>query len=576
MASVFGKAGRAETATDPAPLSMFETTIILKPKSEWRPGLTWDDLIADLDERLRYPGMPNLWWQPIQTRTEMLSTGIRAPVGIQLYGDDLEVLEKTALEVEQVVKQVEGTRSASAERATGGFYLDVDVDRAAAARWGLTVADVHEAVGTAVGGKVVAETVQGRERYGIRVRYAHELRDTPEALAEVRVDTPLGTPVSLSDVAKLEFRSGPPMLRSEAGKLAVAVFIDTSRPVPEWVDDARPLVEREIQLPKGVRLEWTGQFKAYERAQQRLMLAVPATLLLVCLLLYFATRSWIETGIVLLAVPFSLIGAVWLLWALDFNLSVAVWVGLIALMGLDAETGVIMLLYLTMSHRRAKEEGKLRDFGELTEAIVDGAAKRIRPKLMTVLTTVIGLLPIIWSTGAGADVAKRIAAPMVGGVGTSFLLELLVYPAIFAVWKGRDCRRAQPRTSRRCRRALPRTPWRAEAGASAAPVAQRAAGVAQRDLLRSPPCACSSPVSWPSPWPAAVNGPAPHFPTGALTPEAGERCSTSAECPIGHACLGCSAEDARCLPGCQEDDDCPSGTCAQVACITCPCPSECE
>jgi Cu(I)/Ag(I) efflux system membrane protein CusA/SilA len=437
VVSVFGKAGRAETPTDPAPLSMFETTVVLKPKSEWRPGLTWEDLIAEMDEKLQYPGMPNVWWMPIQTRTEMLATGIRSPLGILVFGNDLETIEKVAVDIEKVVATVPGTRSAFADRSTGGFYVDVTIRRAEAARLGLSAAEINEVVMSAIGGVNVSQTIEGRERYPINVRYAREFRDTPELLASVLVAAPGGAQVPLGQVADIEFVHGPPMIRSEDGKLVAYVFVDTDRPIADYVEDARRVVAEQVKLPPGVRLSWSGQFRYFERAREKLEVVVPITLLVVFVLLYLNTRSLIETGIVFLAVPFSLIGAVWLLYLLDYNMSVAVWVGLIALAGVDAETGVVMLLYLRLSHQRARAEGRLRTFADLREVIVEGAAQRIRPKLMTVMTDMIGMLPILWSTGTGSDVMKRIAAPMVGGLVTSFLLELTVYPALFALWKGR-------------------------------------------------------------------------------------------------------------------------------------------
>ena len=444
VASVFGKAGRAETPTDPAPLSMFETTVVLKPKSAWRKGLTWEALIAELDEKLRYPGMPNVWWMPIQTRTEMLATGIRSPLGIQVFGNDLDTIERAAIAIERAVATVPGTRSAFADRATGGFYVDFAVKRREAGRLGVKVSEVNDAVTGAIGGMTVSHTVEGRERYPINVRYARELRDSPRLLDEVLVATPTGAQVPLGQVADVSFVQGAPMVRSEDGKLVSFVFVDTDRPIADYVADARKAVAERVELPPGVRIAWSGQFKYFERAKEKLKVVVPITLLLVFVLLYFNTRSLAKTGIVLLAVPFSLVGAVWLLYLLDYDMSVAVWVGLIALAGLDAETGVVMLLYLTISHDRAREEGRLRSFADLREAIVDGAARRIRPKLMTVMTTMIGLVPVLWSTGTGADVMKRIAAPMVGGLVTSFLLELTVYPAIFAMWKGRGLPAAHP------------------------------------------------------------------------------------------------------------------------------------
>ncbi|HVR27901.1 MAG TPA: CusA/CzcA family heavy metal efflux RND transporter [Thermoanaerobaculia bacterium] len=442
VVSVFGKMGRAETATDPAPIGMVETVVVLKPMEEWRQGLSWDDLLREMDGKLRYPGMPGIWWMPIQTRIEMLSTGIRAPLGIKVFGDDLETIERTAVEVERLVAEIPGTRSAFADRSTGGFYVDVVTDRARAARYGLRVADINDVVMSAVGGMAISETVEGRERYPIAVRYAVEYRDRPQALGEVLVATSAGVLVPLGQVADISFTTGPPMIRSEDGRLVGYVFVDPgNRPVADYVAEGRRAVAERLQLAAGVRLEWAGQFTYFERAKARLKVLVPVTLALVVLLLYLNTRSLVETGIVLLAVPFSLIGAVWLLWLLDYNLSVAVWVGLIALAGLDAETGVIMLLYLKIAWRERRDAGRLSTYADLREAIVDGAARRVRPKLMTVLTTMIALVPIMWSTGVGADVMKRIAAPMVGGLATSFLLELTIYPAIFALWKGREVRR---------------------------------------------------------------------------------------------------------------------------------------
>lgn len=442
VVSVFGKMGRAETATDPAPLGMVETVVVLKPKEAWRPGLTWDGLIAEMDRELQFPGMPNVWWMPIQTRTEMLSTGIRSPLGIKIYGDDIAAIERAAVEIEGVVKGIAGTRSAFADRATGGFYLDVEVDREAAGRHGLTSGEVQDLLATAVGGMDVGETVEGRERYPISIRYARDYREDPAALGRVLVPTMEGAQVPLRELATIGFATGPPMIRSEGGRLVGYVFVDPgSRAIAEYVAEARRAVSTRITLPAGVRLEWAGQFRYLERARARLKIVVPVTLFLIGLLLYLNLRSGVEVAIVLLAVPFSLVGAVWLLYALGYNLSVAVWVGLIALAGLDAETGVVMLLYLTLSHRRWQAAGKLNTSADLEEVIVEGAARRIRPKLMTVLTTFIGLLPILWSTGTGADVMKRIAAPMIGGLATSFLLELTVYPALFASWKGRRLRR---------------------------------------------------------------------------------------------------------------------------------------
>ena len=438
VTTVFGKIGRAKTATDPAPLSMVETVISLKPESEWRAGMTWDRLIAEMNSKVRMPGMPNIWWMPIQTRNEMLATGVRSAVGVKVYGPDLATIERIAIQIEGALQDVPGTRSAFAERITGGFFLDMDVDRAAAARYGLTVGDVQDVIETAIGGMLVSQTVEGRERYAINVRYARDFRDDPEALRRILVPTPSGAQVPLAQLARIEFRSGPPMIQEEDGQLFGLVSVDVAeRPLADFVADAKRAVAAKVTLPPTYRIDWSGQFQYYQRAQARLAFVVPLTLLIVFALLYFSTRSVAESALVMLAVPFSLVGAVWILWILGYHLSVAVWVGMIALAGLDAETGVVMLLYLKLSHQEHKARGLLRDREELTNAIVEGAAHRIRPKVMTVSAILFGLLPILLGEGSGADVMKRIAAPMMGGVITSFLLELIVYPAVFAWWKGR-------------------------------------------------------------------------------------------------------------------------------------------
>ena len=438
VARVFGKIGRADTSTDPAPLSMVETIITLKPRSEWRPGMTYARLVQQMDETLRYPGMPNTWWMPIQTRNEMLSTGVRAQLGIKVYGPDIATIDRASQQIERVLATVPGARSAFAERLGGGFYLDIVVDRDAIARHGLRVRDVSEVVESAIGGMTVAQTVEGRERYPISVRYAAEFREDLPALERILVRTPAGAQVPLVQLADVRFAMGPDMLRSEAGRVVGLVSVNVAdRPIVDFVADARRSVADQIELPPGVRLEWAGQFEAWERASGRLWVLVPITLSIVGLLLYFNTGSVVETAMVLLAVPFSLVGAVWLLWALDFHLSIAVWVGLIALAGLDAQTGVVMLLYLTLAYRTHVAQGRMRDAHDLEEAIVEGAARRIRPKAMTVIAMTAGLMPLLWSDGTGADVMKRVAAPMAGGLVSSFALELLVYPALFAIWKRR-------------------------------------------------------------------------------------------------------------------------------------------
>ncbi len=430
---VFGKAGRFSTPTDPAPLEMFETVVTLKPRSQWPKGEDWDGLVKKLDEAMQFTGMPNVWWMPIQTRTEMLATGVRSPLGIQVLGPDIQGIDEVARQIESALLKVPGTRSAFAERIGGGHYLDFDVDRDAAARYGLNVEDVEEAIESAIGGKSVTTTIEGRDRYPVTIRYARDFRSSPTDLTRVLVATPGGAQIPLGQLARLVSRDGPSMLRDEGGRLFSYVFADTARPIEDYVQDARKAVQANVKLPPGYRLEWAGQYRYLERAKARLAIVVPVTLAIIFLLLFVNSRSAIESTLVMLAVPFSLIGAFWLLAALGYNLSVAVWVGIIALAGLDAETGIVMLLYLDLAWKELKPQTR----EEAREAIFEGAVKRIRPKMMTVTTILAGLLPVLWSQGTGADVMKRIAAPMVGGVMTSALLELVVYPAIYMVWKGR-------------------------------------------------------------------------------------------------------------------------------------------
>jgi Cu(I)/Ag(I) efflux system membrane protein CusA/SilA len=444
--TVFGKIGRAKTATDPAPLNMVETVVTLKPESEWRKGMTWESLLTEMNTKVGLPGMPNIWWMPIQTRNEMLATGVRSAVGVKVFGADLATIERIGIEIERALRDVPGTRSAYADRVTGGHFLDFDIDREAASRYGLTVGDVQDVIEAAIGGIPVSQTVEGRERYPISVRYARDFRDDPDALNRVLVPTRTGVQVPLALVARIRFRSGPSMIQDEDGELLGLVSVDVSgRPLASYVADAKRAVAAKVTLPPGYRLDWAGQFQYYERAQARLAFVVPVTLLLVFGLLYFNLRSVTKAAIVMLAVPFSLIGAVWILAVLGYNLSVAVWVGMIALAGLDAETGVVMLLYLDLAYAARSARGALQNRADLGEAIVEGAAHRIRPKMMTVCAILFGLLPILWSHGTGADVMRRIAAPMVGGVLTSFVLELVVYPAIYAWWKGRSLPEPEPR-----------------------------------------------------------------------------------------------------------------------------------
>jgi Cu(I)/Ag(I) efflux system membrane protein CusA/SilA len=435
---VFGKIGRAQSATDPAPLSMVETVVTLEPESRWRPGMTWERLVEEMDAKLRYPGMPNIWWMPIQTRIEMLATGVRSKVAVKVFGPDLGEVERIGREIEGLLRDVPGTRSVYAERSGTAFYLDVDVDRESAARYGLKVEDVHSVVEAAVGGMPVTQTVEGRSRYAVTVRYPRGLRDDAEDIERILVPTRAGAQVPLVELATVRHTTGPSMIQEEDGQLVGLVSVDVAdRPIVQYVADARRTLASRLTLPAGYRLDWAGQFQYYERARQRLSLVVPITLLLVFFLLYLNLRSVTQSLIVMLAVPFSLVGAVWLVALLGYNLNVAIWVGMIALAGLDAETGAIMLLYLNLSYRDRLASGRLRDRDDLEEAIVEGAAHRIRPKLMTILAILMGLMPIMWGHGAGSDVMRQIAAPMVGGVITSFLLELVVYPAIYAGWRGR-------------------------------------------------------------------------------------------------------------------------------------------
>lgn len=442
--TVFGKAGEAQTPTDPAPLSMFETVVTLRPHDQWRPAMTWEGIVSELNAKLKTPGMANSFWMPIQTRTEMLTTGFRSVLGVKVFGPDMAAIEDVGLQIEKALEGFPGTRSVFAERTTGGYYLDVTVNRAAAARYGLTVDDVNDMVESGVGGKVVSTTVEGRERYPISVRYARDFRESTDALSRVLVSTPTGVQVPLSALAEIGFRTGPPSIRDENGQLVGFVFVDaTQTDIEGYVRAASARIRSDVKFPPGTYIQWTGQFEYLQSAQKRLAVVVPFTLLAIFMLIFVNTRSVARTVIVLLAVPFSLVGAFWFLYLLHYNLSVAVWVGLIALAGLDAETGVVMLLYLDHAWDRLQAAGRLRNTGDLDLAILEGAVQRIRPKIMTVCAILFGLLPIMWSptTQVGADVMKRIAAPMIGGVVTSAILELLLYPAIYSLWRGRSLAR---------------------------------------------------------------------------------------------------------------------------------------
>lgn len=457
---VLGKSGRAETSTDPAPFSMMETVVTLRPRDEWRHVATWysawapawtlpilrritsdrittDQLVAEMNEALQMPGVANAWTMPIKARIDMLTTGVRTPVGIKVYGANIREIERIGTAIERVLPAVPGTRSAFAERTSGGYFIDVDWKRDELARYGLSMADAQMVVMTAIGGDTVTTTVEGRERYPVNVRYFRDYRSDLDRLGRVVVPAMDGRmQVPVSQLADLKIRSGPSMLRNENGMLNGYVYVDVAgRDIGSYVADAKRAVAAQVPLPAGYSIEWSGQYEAMQRVRQRLFIVVPVTLLLVVLLLYANTKSVARTAIIVMAVPFSAVGAVWLLYALGYNMSIGVWVGLIALLGVDAETGVFMLLYLDLAYDEAKRAGRLQSLADLQQAVLHGAVRRIRPKVMTVATMFLGLVPIMWSTGAGADVMKRVAAPMVGGIFTSFILELMVYPVVYEIWK---------------------------------------------------------------------------------------------------------------------------------------------
>jgi Cu(I)/Ag(I) efflux system membrane protein CusA/SilA len=462
---VFGKAGRAGTSTDPAPLSMMETTILLKPELAWRGKPRWfspwapdwlkrvlrtawrdriseEELVAEMNAALQLPGISNAWTMPIKGRLDMLSTGIRTPVGIKLSGDKLGEIQKIGLEVEAAIQKMPETRSVYAERVAGGYFVDFILDRDKLARYGLSVDDANTMVMTAVGGDNQTTTIEGRQRYGVNVRYARDFRDDVDALKRVLLPLPGGQgQIPMAEIAEVKLVEGPSMIRDENGLLSGYVYVDfdTSKvDVGSYVERAKRVVSDAVKLPTGYAMAWSGQYENMLRVKERLKLILPITLVLIFGLLYLNTKSSFKAALVMLAVPFSAVGAIWLLYFLGYNVSIAVWVGMIALMGLDAETGVFMLLFLDLSHDEAKAAGKLHTTGDLVEAIIHGAVKRVRPKAMTVSAAFIGLLPIMWSTGTGADLMKRIAAPMVGGLVTSFVMELLVYPAIYFLWRTRE------------------------------------------------------------------------------------------------------------------------------------------
>ncbi len=445
--SVFGKAGQADTPTDPAPISMFETMVKLKPPEQWPPGMTWEKLVAEMNQKMKTPGMANIFWMPIQTRTEMLTTGFRSILGVKVFGPDLETIQQVSVQIEKSLTDFPKTRSVFAERTTGGYFLDFTPNREVAARYGLTVGDIDDIVETAIGGKTITTTIEGRERYPVNVRYARDFREDLEALKRVLVPLPMmGTnsaqervsQLPISMLADIHYKTGPPSIRNENGQLVGFVFVDiTGDDIQGYVDAASKKIHDTVKFPPGCYIQWAGQFEYLQSAEVKLRVVVPLTLLIIFLLIYLNTKSVAKTAIVLLAVPFSLVGAFWFLYLLGYNMSVAVWVGLIALAGLDAETGVVMLLYLDHAWEKFRAAGRMNGMDDLRAAVMEGAVQRIRPKVMTICAILFGLLPIMWSptTQSGADVMKRIAAPMIGGIITSGILELLLYPVIYVLWR---------------------------------------------------------------------------------------------------------------------------------------------
>lgn len=434
--SVYGKAGRAETSTDPSPLSMFEVIINLKPESEWREGMSKEKLLEEMNLSLDFPGFTNAWTQPIRARIDMLSTGIRTPIGIKVQGENSEEIQKLGIAIEETLKNEPGVRSVFAERTSSGYYLDINIKRELAAKYGLTIEGIQKTILSALGGETISTSIEKRERYSIQIRYPREYRDNLERIMKVLIPIRGGAHIPLSSVATVEFVTGAAMIRDENGFLTGYVYLDTSETdLLGFVSKMKKIVELNIKIPKGIFLEWSGQYENIIRVRNRMKIVLPITLVLICLLLYWSTGSMMKAMIVLTAVPFSLIGAIWLIYFLGYQVSIAVWVGMIALLGLDAETGVFMLMYLDLSFEKHKRENEVMTIPVLKQAIMEGAVQRIRPKMMTVMSGFIGLLPIMWASGSGADLMKRIAAPMVGGLGTSFVMELAVYPAIYLLWK---------------------------------------------------------------------------------------------------------------------------------------------
>ena len=465
---VFGKAGRADTSTDPAPFAMMETVVVLKPTDQWRTKarwysdwpdfikpvfrplwpetISWDELVNEMNAKLTLPGQTNAWTMPIKNRTDMLTTGIRTPIGVKIFGSDLKEIEQIGQHLEGILQTIPGTRSVYGERTAGGYFVDFDLNREQIARYGLTIKEVQDVIMTAIGGENVTTTIEGRERYPVNIRYPRELREDVDQLARVLVPTMGGGQVPLGQLSTIKLLEGPSMIRDEDGKLSGYVYVDVDtekRDIGGYVEEAKIAVDKALKLKPGYLLAWSGQYEAMARVKEKMKVVLPLTLMIVFGLIYMNTKSIMKTSIVLMAVPFSAIGAVWFLYALGYNVSIGVWVGLIALLGLDAETGIFMLLYLDLSYADAKAKGLVRNRAELNEAILHGAVQRVRPKVMTVACAFFGLVPIMWSTGAGADVMKRIAAPMIGGLFTSFLMELLVYPAVYLLWRKRELPREE-------------------------------------------------------------------------------------------------------------------------------------
>jgi Cu(I)/Ag(I) efflux system membrane protein CusA/SilA len=460
---VFGKAGRAETATDPAPLSMLETTIMLKPEEEWRKlprdrfysswpdflktPLVWvwpeestitvEELKAEMNDAIQFPGLTNAWTMPIKTRIDMLSTGIKTPVGIKIMGDDLQILSDLGEQIEAIVRDIPGTLSAFSERVVGGNYLDYEIDREAIARYGLTIGDVQDIIAAAIGGMNVTETVEGLERYPVNIRYQRDYRNDLQSLGRILVPLPNGSHIPMSQIAEIKIKKGPPGIKTENARRTAWIYVDLRGiDVGTYVDNAKQIIAEKVDLPAGYNIVWSGQYEYMQKAKATLMVVIPLTLLIIFVIIYMNTKSMVKTGIIFVALPLSLVGCFWYIYLLGYDMSVAVWIGIIALAGISAETGVVMLLYLDLAFDLWKKNGRMLNLGDLKQAIHYGAVKRIRPKVMTICVIIAGLIPIMWSHGAGADVMKRIAAPMVGGVVTSGLMELLVFPVLYFMWRG--------------------------------------------------------------------------------------------------------------------------------------------